>query len=312
MRTTIKLSTGLVATLLAATAPCSLQAEPRVESNVIYGMYSGLALLMDVHYPANPNGYGVVLIPGSAWRAPLSFDAEPLKLGVDRRSLGVNVLLDSGYTVFPINHRAAPRFRYPAAVEDAQRAVRFIRHYAARYRINPDRIGAVGGSSGGYLVSMLGVLAGDENTKGLDPVDQESSTVQAVVALYPATDLAQFARDTGGANALMSLFLGAYLGSGQPSDRPSEEALLYVEASPASHVSSDDAPFLLVHGDADTVVPFSQSEILHAELTKHEVAVEFIRMPGGGHGDLISAGPNPPDYFGPMIGWFDRHLRNHP
>jgi dipeptidyl aminopeptidase/acylaminoacyl peptidase len=129
------------------------------------------------------------------------------------------------------------------------------------------------------------------------------------VALYPATDLVGFATGSGGANALLSLYMGAYLGSGPALDPPSKEAISYREASPVAHVSRDDAPFLLVHGDADTAVPWSQSERLHTELTRHGVAVRFITMPGGGHGAAISAGPNPPDYLGPMVEWFDRHLQ---
>src|SRR5947207_4586824 len=90
----------------------------RLDKNVIYGMYSGLALLMDVHYPEKPNGYGVIFISGSGWHAPLEYAAEPLKQGSQARLYGPR-LTAAGYTVFPISHRAAPRFRYPAAVEDA-------------------------------------------------------------------------------------------------------------------------------------------------------------------------------------------------
>ncbi len=131
--------------------PQTLQAQARVESNVVYGMYSGLALLMDVHYPSEPNGYGIIFITGSGWHAPLSLDAKPLKQGVERSQLGAKAFLDAGYTLFSINHRAAPRFRYPAAVEDAQRALRFIRYHAARFKIVPDKIGATGGSSGEHV-----------------------------------------------------------------------------------------------------------------------------------------------------------------
>jgi acetyl esterase/lipase len=287
----------------------SVYAESRVQTNVIYGMYSGLALLMDVHTPQQPNGYGVVLIPGSAWSAPLSLDAAPLKLGTTRSVLGVDRLLAAGYSVFAINHRAAPRFTYPAAVADSQRAVRYIRHHAELFGIKADRIGAVGGSSGGYLVSMLGALNGDENTSGLTPVDQESAKVQAVVALYPATDLTAFAKQTGGSNALMSLYMGAYLGAAAPTDPTTDEAVRYAAASPTSHISPDDPPFLLVHGDADKAVPFAQSEILFARLKENGVTTHFITMPGGGHGADLLAGPNPPDHYGPMIDWLDRHLR---
>src|SRR5881398_1164187 len=90
--------------------------QPRIESNVLYGMYSGLALLMDVHYPEKPNGYGVIFISGSGWSAPQEYSAEPLKQGSQARLYGPR-LTAAGYTVFSISHRAAPRFRYPAQVE---------------------------------------------------------------------------------------------------------------------------------------------------------------------------------------------------
>jgi len=305
--------------LLTVNAASDTHAQARVESNVIYGMYSGLALLMDVHTPEEQNGYGLVLIPGSAWLAPLSLDAEPLKQAVARPVKGVDRFLAAGYTVFAINHRATPRFSYPAPVADSQRAVRFIRHNADRFGINADRIGAIGGSSGGYLVSMLGALDGDENSTGISPVDQESAKVQAVVALYPATDLVEFAKQTissnallRGSNSLLTSFVGAFLGAPSPSSPPTDEAALYAEASPTTHISPDDPPFLLIHGDADIAVPYNQSELLYARLQENGVTAEFLTMPGGGHGDALIAGPNPPDHYGPMINWFDRHLRQLP
>ena len=306
MRMHLRVSSLLAATLLVAAMPRLLQAEARVETNVVYGMYSGLALLMDVYYPADPNGYGIVFINGSGWHAPLSLDARPLKGSPDRPSPRVTRLLDNGYTLFSINHRAAPRFRYPAAVEDAQRAVRYIRHHAARYEINPERIGAIGSSSGGHLVSMLGVLDGDGDREDPSPVNQESSKVQTVVAWYPATDFVQFATGTGGDKAAVSSFLTRFR-----QDPQSEEAQLYAEASPTSYVSSDDPPFLLIHGDADPVAPFSQSELFEEELAQTGVTVELMRVPGGGHGRNLAV-PNAPDYFGATVEWFDRYLRRQP
>src|SRR5687768_15456371 len=151
-----------------------------VERNVVYGMYSGLALLMDVHRPeAGANGYGIVHISGSGWSAPLGLDARPLK-EASHVEIEALPLVEVGYTVFTINHRAAPRFAYPAAVEDAQRAVRFVRHNAARLGIRGDRIGALGGSSGGHLVSMLGVLDGDGDAEDESAVNRESARVQCV------------------------------------------------------------------------------------------------------------------------------------
>src|SRR5262245_43128933 len=149
---------GLLPLVLSAVAV----AQARVEKNVIYGMYSGTALLLDVHYPARPNGFGIVFIPGSGWSAPLSYSATPLK-NSEQVAMYVPSLVEAGYTVFAVTHRATPTFRYPAPVEDAQRAVRFIRSKAAAYGIDPARIGGSGGSSGGHLVSMLGALDGAGN-----------------------------------------------------------------------------------------------------------------------------------------------------
>ena len=177
---------------LLCLTPQRLLAEPeldaaRVDRNVVYGMYSGLALIMDVYYPHNPNGYGIIQISGSGWTRPLGLDARML-------NHQAHVVADStpmlavGYTVFTLNHRATPRFTYPAQVEDVQRAVRFIRYHADKYQINPDKIGAIGGSSAGHLVSMLGVLNGDEFPQDDSPINQVNAKVQCVIARAAPSD----------------------------------------------------------------------------------------------------------------------------
>ena len=286
--------------LLTFVAPGSAQVQ--VEENVVYGMYSGLALLMDVHRPVEPNGYGIVHISGSGWHMPLGLNAQPLK---ERRHVQVYAkpLAEAGYTVFTINHRAAPRFRYPAAVEDAQRAVRFVRQHAADYGIDGERIGAMGGSSGGHLVSMLGVLDGAGNPDDPDPVNRISAKVQCVVARAPLTD---FLKSAG--NGAEASFLGLPRPRPQ-ADPDSPELETYVEASPISHVSADDPPFLFLHGDADQTVPFEQSELMHAALTKSGIEAEVFRIPGGGHGPTFGNVASPPDYVGAAVQWFDDCLR---
>src|SRR5215475_9393305 len=151
------------------------------ERNIVYGMYSGMALLLDAYRPERPNGSGVVLINGSGWRAPLGLDAEQLKDSVQTR-LYAPPLTAAGYTVFAINHRASPRFHHPAAIEDAQRAVRWVRANATRYGIQSERVGAAGGSSGGHLVSLLGLLDGAGDSEDIDPIGRLSGRVQCVVA----------------------------------------------------------------------------------------------------------------------------------
>lgn len=278
------------------------------ETNVIFGMHSGLALLMDVYRPAQPNGYGVVVIPGSGWHMGLGYDGQPLKAS---KEFGANVerLAADGYTAFVITHRAAPRFQYPAAVEDVQRAVRYVRHYATRYGIRPERIGALGGSSGGHLVSMLGTLDGKGTDGDSDAVQRESSKVQCVVALYPATDMTKV--DTPFGSVTVTAFLGMRPprnpGGNAPASTP--DAVLYREASPVTHVTPDDPPFLLIHGDGDKIVPYSQSEIMQAALEKAGVPVKLIRVPGGGHGSNFPGAREKPDWISAAQAWFDAHLK---
>lgn len=274
-----------------------------VEKNVIYGMHSGLALLMDVHVPSQPNGFGVIFIAGSGWHMPVAYGSGGLK----DRAPGTRYferLMEAGYTVFAINHRAAPRFRYPAAVEDVQRAVRFVRHYAMSYGIDPERIGGVGGSSGGHLVSMLGTLEGTGDAEDPDPVNRQSSRLQCVVAAAAPSDLARIRTERG----LMAVtsFVGMPASGGNPA---STEQKTFRAASPITHVSADDAPMLLMHGDADETVPFEQSELMDAALRKAGVEVTLLRIRGGGHGVNFEGATNPPDYLGEMVRWLDRHLR---
>ena len=180
----------------------SFAAESSVETNVVFATYSGLALLMDVYKPATSNGLGIVVINGSGWYRDLGYDANLLKQSQEFRP-ATQKLVTAGYTVFVITHRASPRFHIPDIIEDVQRATRFIRANASRYGIRADRLGALGGSSGGHLVSMLGTLDGKGDPAASDPVDRESSKVQCVVAFYPPTDLAKI--DTASGSVAVSL-----------------------------------------------------------------------------------------------------------
>jgi acetyl esterase/lipase len=273
-------------------------AQHSVEANVVYGMYSGTALLMDVYVPATPNGYGLIHISGSGWHAPLGYDARPLKQS-PHVDVYVKPLADAGFTVFTVNHRAAPRFRYPAAIEDAQRAMRYIRHHAERYGIRADRIGAIGGSSGGHLVSLLGLLDGSGQPDASDPVERESARVQCVVARAAPTVLARLEGTTG--DGIPTSFMGSPVRFAQN---------LYDQASPISHVSGDDPPFLLLHGDADETIPLEQSHLLREALDRSGVAVKLIVVEGAGHGPSFPGAVEPPDLIPEIILWFRQHLIN--
>jgi acetyl esterase/lipase len=277
----------------------ALWAQP-AESNVVFGTYSGLALLLDVYKPASSNGYGIVVIPGSGWHTGLAYNANLLKQSKEF-SLYIQKLTAAGYTTFVVTHRAAPRFHFPDAVEDVQRAVRYIRQNAARYGINQERIGALGASSGGHLVSMLGTLDGKGNPESDDPVEQQSSKVQCVVALYPVTDPAKV--DTPSGLQAVTSFMGA---------PPPIDPKRYRDAAPLTHVTADDPPFLLIHGDGDKTVPYKQSEAMEAALKEAGVTVKLVRVPGGGHGSDFPGNSQKMDWPAISQEWFDRYLKRKP
>ena len=301
-----------VVLLLSAAVPARAQA--RVDRNVVYGMVSGLGLLMDVYRPAQPNGIAVVAIQGSGWYQPLRYDALPLK---ERNEVVGHAqrFQAAGYTVFSLNHRSAPRFRYPDPIEDVQRAVRYIRAHKTDYALTSDRIGAWGSSSGGHLVEMLGTLDGKGTDGDLDPVNRLSAKVQAVVALFAPSDLPTAYPKTSRQGTYSALMGFAYQDPALPGGaRPEDpENRAYRDASPVSHVTADDAPMLLFHGDLDDIVPIQQSELMEATLKKAGVEVRFVRVPGGKHGgnfQFPAGDPKAPDEIGDAIAWFDSHLKS--
>ena len=286
----------LIVFTLAASA-LSASAQPRIEENVVIGMVSGLALVMDVHYPSNPNGYAIVHISGSGYGRPLAYNAPLLSKG--QVDIWGQPLVEAGYTVFSLNHRAIPRFRWPDPLHDVQRAVRYIRTHAEVYGIDPERIGAVGGSSGGALVTALGVFDGSGYLDDPDPVNRVSAKVQTVVARAPLVDMNRSTLETE------ALLVGAWLDT----NVQSIEYRKRYEASPINYATADDAPMLFISGDKDTVVPIEHSERMRDSLRSVGVEARLLVIPGAGHGPAFPGAENPPDYIAEMVKWFDHYLK---
>jgi len=288
----------------AATTHAQAADAPAVHKNVVYGMHGGLALLMDVYEPAESNGHALLYIAGSGWHWPTDYGAGGIKDAVASGALGGggDVFAGAGFTVFVINHRQAPLFRYPAAVEDARRAVRYIRHHGNEYGVTEEAMAAFGISSGAHLVLMLALEDGAGDPESADEVERHSSKVDVVAAFAGPTDLT--AEDwvvTIGADYLTS-FIGA------PHDGLSGGA--HTEASPSSHVDGDDPPVLLVHGDNDQYVPVGQARSLAASLREHQVEVEYVEIAGGGHDfdKVLNHDPNELPAFPAMARWLREHL----
>ena len=290
--------------IIIANAEANASSKPsnaaKQDRHVVYGNYSGLALLMDVYYPKKPNGYGVVQISGSGFTRPLSLDADLL---TEWRHVKFHSepLLDAGYTIFALNHRMTPRFKYPAQIADVQRAVRFIRHNAKKYNINPDKIGAIGESSGGYLSSMLGLLNGYENKHDDNPINNLSAKVQCVVALCSPMNL------------LGEIDVSFYLDFRKKEQliKGSIEHQISVEASPISHVSIDDPPVLFIHSRSDEKVDYSQSLEMHNKLKHKGVLTKLIEINGADH-EFFIAGKRVESFTEDFVKWMDIHLMNKP
>jgi acetyl esterase/lipase len=274
-------------------------------ADVVYGRKHGMALTMDVFTPkSGANGAAVVFIVSGGWLSA----HEAINPAV------VEEFLTRGYTVFAVVHGSQPRFTIPEILKDMQRAVRFIRYHAKDYHIDPDRIGVTGASAGGHLSLLQGTAgdAGDKTAK--DPIDQTSSRVQAVGCFFPPSDFLNYGKP--GENALgrgvLSGFRPAF--DFQEQDpatkvfRPitDEAKILEIgrQISPVNHVSSDDPPTLIIHGDADLLVPIQQAELILAKLKSAGVETKLVVKKGAQHGW--------PDFlkdFAVIADWFDVHLK---
>ncbi|MEI9895307.1 MAG: alpha/beta hydrolase [Chthoniobacter sp.] len=266
----------------------------RIE-DVVYGRKFGVALTLDVLQPARPNGYGIVYMVSGGWKS--NHDSISAK--------GYAPYLDRGYTVFAVCHGCQPRFTIPEITEDVNRAVRFIRHNAAKWNVKPDELGVTGGSAGGHLSLTLGTGGGPGKADAKDPIDRESSAVQCVACFYPPTDFLNYGepgKDCVGAGVLQDL-RAAFFAPGA-ADTPEIHQALGHEISPIYHITAKMPPTLIIHGDADPRVPIQQSQSFVQKATEAGATARLIVKPGAAHG-----WPNQGPDMAVLADWFDQYLR---
>jgi acetyl esterase/lipase len=249
--------------------------DQNVQRDVVYGMLSGLALTMDVYSPDVSIRRGLILIPGSAWDGRTSnYTDWELKTGYPHTNELRTALVESGFVVFVPNHRMAPEYRFPAALEDVQRAVRFIRHKSSYYGIEKANIGAVGHSSGGYLCALVGVLDDSTSDQSSDPVQRESAKVQAVVSIDAPYDLSK-------ASPFIMPFVVAYMGRRPPMDAQWLSTVLegdYARASPVTHVSKDDAAFMIIHAIGDPNISSRQAKLMSEAASEQGLTIRTVLL----------------------------------
>lgn len=261
--------------------------------DVVYGRKFGTALTLDVFQPARPNGAGIVfLVSGGLFS---SHDA--INAGFFRP------FLEHGYAVFAVVHGSQPKFVVTEIEQDIHRAVRFIRHNAARYGVDAHRLGITGASSGGFLALTIATQGAPGNPDAKDPVERESSEVQCVACFFPPTDLLNYSQpgeDAVGVG-LLQQFKPAF---GSRSDTAEGRQKLGREISPIYFVHSNMPPILIIHGDADKLVPIYQARMFVQRCQAVGTPIKLIVRAGKDHGwpeigqDLLV-----------FADWFDEHLR---
>lgn len=278
-----------IADLFPADAPGYTRTE-----DVIYGRKFGTALTLDVFRPAAPNGYGLLFMVSGGWFS----SHEGINASMFQAFLG------RGYTVFAVVHGSQPRFVVPEVVSDIHRAVRFVRHHASKYGVHPDKLGILGASAGGHLSLTMGTQGGPGNPDSKDPVERESSAIQAVACFFPPTDFLNYGKP--GEDAVGVGVLKDFKPAFGPRSETEESRQIYgKEISPAYHITSKLPPTLIIHGDADKLVPYQQAELFIRKAKDLGVEhVKLVRREGKAHGwkEL-------PEDLPILADWFDGHLR---
>ena len=252
----------MVAALLAA-----LAIFPQFDLDVTYSKAGGEDLKLDIYRPA-PGSNGaksaaVLVIHGGAW------------MGGKRQDMAAmcQFLSGRGFLAATVEYRLAPKFKWPAMLDDCQTAVRYLRANADKLGIDANRIGAAGASAGGHLSLLLGF----RDTR--DPAPKEfpafGSRVSAVVNLFGPTDLS----NTTDFPPSLDMLFGAVLG--KPRSQAAEEVRL---ASPVSFIDSKSAPVFTIQGKADTLVPYHQALLLDERLKATGVPHVLTLIEGMPHG----------------------------
>lgn len=283
---------------------------PYTKQELTYGRKDGMALTMTMLEPKQKaNGKAILYVLSGNWvSSERMLQAFPEKSGL---------YIDAGYTLFGVMLSCQPRYAIPEEIIDLKRAVRYVRYNAAKFKVDPDRIGITGSSSGGHL--SLSVATADDvvDMKSTDPIDKVSARVQAVAVFYPPTDFLNYGKaNTFSQVSQAGLALLGVAGAFDfkvwndttrtyvPVTGMEKKMQIAKEISPINHVSSDDPPVFIIYGNKDIVVPMQQSESIIAKFKEAKVPCSFIIKEGGGHGWR-----NREQEEKNFVDWFDKHLK---
>ena len=273
---------SLVLSILLCLCSCS-PVFAELKTDIEFAKAGDVSLTLDAHVPDGAGPFPTVIIVhgGGFVRGDKQTFVQPL----------FEPLTRAGFAWFTINYRLAPQYQYPAAVEDVEQAVHWVKQHALEYRVDPRRMALMGESAGGYLVSMVGAQ------------NKPQARVKAVVAFYAPSDLEALTRErkeiSEGLRGLFGL------------TEMNEESLAYLrKASPIQYVQRGMPPFLLIHGTEDEQVFYSQSVKMHERMTQLELNCELFTVEGGRHGvGPWEKNPKFQAYKEKMVAWLKNVLR---
>lgn len=253
---------------------------------IVYGHADGQRLWLDADVPDGDGPYPVViLVHGGGWSSgDKRGDIKPI----------LGALTDAKFTLFSIDYRLAPKYRWPACFEDVQTAIRWAKAHAAEFKGDPKRIAILGYSAGGHLVCLAAVLA------------QEDTRVQAVVGLAPPTDLDLDVKLRGGG---LSLALQKLLDHPKTPDERVMKALY--DMSPVNYVKPGLPPFLIIHGDADTAAPYQETVNFVSRLRQCDVPYELVTIHRATH-SMRKWETFDPQYRQKLVAWLNTTLASPP
>jgi acetyl esterase/lipase len=267
-----------------------------VEKDIVYGKGGTEDLKLDLARPELTEGLrpGIVYIHGGGWS------------GGNRKAYTYDIqeAAKRGYVAVTIEYRLTQpdktgkaKYPFPTQIEDCKCAVRWLRANAEKYHVDPNRIGATGGSAGGHLSLLVGAAGSEKKFDGTGGNPGVSSNVQAVVNYFGPTDLPRMYGYEKRVDGLLNTLVG-----GTPQQRPDQ----YKEASPVTYVTKDVCPILSIHGTADKLVPVEQAVEFDAAMKKAGAVSELMILEGQGHGFM---GPAARKAREATFAFFDKHLK---
>jgi len=265
---------AVVAVLLCGIAGAQEDVPYVQTQNVVYLEADGVGYVMDVFVPkGEKNGLGIVDVVSGAWFSDRG------KLEDHKKASFYDVFCEQGYTVFGVRPGSVNKFTAAEMVEHVKSGIRYVKLHAAEYGVDPNQLTLVGASAGGHLGTLTAVTAEPGKPDAKDPKDRLDTNVKAVAVFFPPTDFL----DWGGKP--MNLRNRAALFASNPEKLTDEELAEQArKVSPALLIGKDPLPpFLLIHGDADPMVPLQQSQKFVEAVKAAGGSAELIVKPGGAH-----------------------------